>query len=79
MNRSTAIHAQSIHSPRAVSHRIVVRRRRVLTRTVASASEREVVVTAFRALAHGVDDATAAARTNDFYRSGGMDWARCLS
>jgi hypothetical protein len=79
MNRNAAIHPQSIHSPRAASHRIVARRRRVLTRTVATASERERVVTAFRALANGVDGATAAARTNDFYRSGGMEWARCLS
>jgi hypothetical protein len=79
MNRNIAIHTQSIHSTRAISHRIVARRRRVLSRTVATASERERVVTAFRALAHGVDCATAAARTNAFYRSGGMDWARCLS
>jgi hypothetical protein len=77
MNRNIAVHTQSIHSPRAVSHRIVARRRRVLTRTVSTASER--VATAFRALAHGVDGTTAAARTNDFYRSGGMEWARCLS
>lgn len=79
MNRTTAIHAHAIHNRRAVSHRIVARRRRVLTRTLATPSERERVATAFRALAHGVDGSTAAARTNDFYRSSGMDWARCLS
>jgi hypothetical protein len=36
------------------------------------------VLAAFQALAHGVDERTAAARTNDFYRSSGFDWARCL-
>jgi hypothetical protein len=76
MNRSTAVHTHAVQSPRAASRRIVARRRRVLTRT--SVSERERVVTAFRTLANGVDAAVANARTNDFYRSGGMDWARCL-
>jgi len=48
----------------------------VLTR--AAESDRSLVLTAFQTLANGVDARTAAARTNDFYRSSGFDWARCL-
>lgn len=65
-------HAQS----RIASRRNLARRRPVLTRT--SVSVRAQVAASFRTLANGVDTAAAHARTVDFYRSGGMDWARCL-
>jgi hypothetical protein len=71
-NRTTPAHAQ----PRVVSRRNLARRRPVLTRT--SVSVRAQVAASFRTLANGVDPAAAHATTVDFYRSGGMDWARCL-
>ena len=79
MNRITAIEApapRAIPVPRAGSHVALGRRRHVLTR--AAESGRSRVLAAFHALANGVDARTAAARTNDFYRSSGLDWARCL-
>ena len=79
MNGTTAIHApapRAIPIPRAHSHVALGRRRRVLSRAVAS--DRSPVLAAFQALAYGVDERTAAARTGDFYRSSGFDWARCL-
>jgi hypothetical protein len=62
--------------PRIASHRGLARRRPVLTR--ASVIVRAEVAASFRMLANGVDTTTAHARTVGFYRSGGMDWARCL-
>jgi hypothetical protein len=41
-------------------------------------SIRAQVAASFRTLANGVDTPAAHARTVDFYRAGGMDWARCL-
>jgi hypothetical protein len=79
MNGTTAMHApapRAIPIPRAHSHVALGRRRRMLTRVVAS--ERSRVLAAFQAGANGVDERTAAARTNDFYRASGFDWARCL-
>lgn len=75
------IHAASRITPadahqRVASHRILARRRPMLSRT--SVSVRAQVAASFRALANGLDTTTAHARTVDFYRSGGMDWARCL-
>lgn len=79
MNHTTAVHPHAGHGSRIASHRIVARRRRVLSRAAVTEGERERVAAAFRSLANGVDSATASVRTNDFYRSSGMDWARCLS
>jgi hypothetical protein len=79
MNGTTAVQApapRAIPIPRASSHFALGRRRRVLT--PAAESDRSPVLAAFQALANGVDARTAAARTNDFYRSSGFDWARCL-
>jgi hypothetical protein len=61
---------------RVASHRMLARRRPMLSRT--SVSVRAQVAASFRTLANGVDTSTAHAKTVDFYRSGGMDWARCL-
>ena len=44
-----------------------------------AASVRARVAAAFRNLAHGVDGRTAGDRMKDFYRSSGMQWARCLT
>jgi hypothetical protein len=79
MNRIAAVQApapRAMHIARATSHATLLHRRRTLTRTLAS--DRSPVVAAFRALANGVDAHTAAARTNEFYRSTGFSWARCL-
>ena len=79
MNRIAAVQApapRAIHLARATSHVALRHRRRILTR--AADSDRPRVVAAFRALANGIDAHTAAARTNDFYRSTGFSWARCL-
>jgi hypothetical protein len=79
MNGTTAIQApapRAIPIPRARSHIALGRRRQVLARAVAS--NRSPVLAAFHALAHGVDERAAAARTIDFYRVHGCPWARCL-
>jgi hypothetical protein len=79
MNRITAIQAPALRAvplAHASSHVALGRRRRVLTRAIAS--DRSPVLAAFRTLANGVDAHTAAARTNAFYRSTGFAWARCL-
>jgi hypothetical protein len=79
MNRITAIQVPTLRAvplAHASSHVALGRRRRVLTRAIAS--DRSPVLAAFRTLANGVDAHTAAARTNAFYRSTGFAWARCL-
>jgi len=79
MNRIAALLAptsRAAHAVCATSHAGLGRRRRILTR--ATESDRSRVVAAFRTLANGVDAPTAATRTNNFYRSSGSSWARCL-
>jgi len=79
MNGIAAVQApapRAIHIARATSHATLRHHRRILTRM--PESDRSPVFAAFRALANGVDAPTAAARTNDFYRSTGFSWARCL-
>lgn len=46
--------------------------------TAGQSSVRELVESAFRRMAHGVDARRAQAQTLAFYRSGGQDWTRGL-
>ncbi|MCL4799881.1 MAG: hypothetical protein KJ025_09865 [Burkholderiales bacterium] len=46
--------------------------------TAGQSSVRELVESAFRQMAHGVDTRSAQAQTLAFYRSGGQEWTRGL-